>query len=144
MWENTVYSKFQVIKQNATCLSACSDYNYSHAFQSYDMSKLTFQMPINYILLLTVFNACWFPIARSSSKAEIHCSFLSQRLLSQGYTMTKSKLEKKRFLWLTYSNSQFTKGSQGRNSNQEGTWMQELMQKPWRDAAYRPAQPAFS
>ena len=27
-------------------------------------------------------------------------------------------------------------GSQDRNSNRTGTWRQELMQKPWRDAAF--------
>ena len=27
-------------------------------------------------------------------------------------------------------------GSQDRNSNRVGTWRQELMQRPWKDAAY--------
>ena len=27
-------------------------------------------------------------------------------------------------------------GSQDRNSNRAGSWRQELMQRPWRDAAY--------
>jgi hypothetical protein len=35
------------------------------------------------------------------------------------------------------------KGSQDRNSHGVGTWRQELMQKPWKDAAYSLAQPAF-
>ena len=35
-----------------------------------------------------------------------------------------------------------TKGSQGRNSSRAGTWRQELMQRPWRGAAYWLAQPA--
>jgi len=117
----------------------------SHTFQSYDMSKLTFQMPLNYILLPTVSDACDFPIARGSSKVDIHCSFLSQRLLSQGYTMSKSNLGRKRFIWLTYLiPSPLREARHCRNSNQEGTWRQELMQNPWRGAAYRPAQPAFS
>jgi hypothetical protein len=34
-------------------------------------------------------------------------------------------------------------GSHDRNSNKAGTWRQELMQKPWRAAAYWLAQPAF-
>jgi hypothetical protein len=29
-----------------------------------------------------------------------------------------------------------TEGSQNRNCNRAGTWRQELMQKPWRGAAY--------
>jgi hypothetical protein len=29
-----------------------------------------------------------------------------------------------------------TKGSQDRNSHRAGTWRQELMQRPWRGAAY--------
>ena len=29
-----------------------------------------------------------------------------------------------------------TEGSQGRNSHRAGTWRQELIQKPWRGAAY--------
>jgi hypothetical protein len=28
------------------------------------------------------------------------------------------------------------KGHQGRNSKRAGTWRQELMQRPWMDAAY--------
>jgi hypothetical protein len=34
-----------------------------------------------------------------------------------------------------------TKGSQDRNSHRAGTWRQELMQMPWRDAAYWLASP---
>jgi len=45
--------------------------------------------------------------------------------------MTKSNLERKRFI-STYV-SQVTGGSQGKN--QEGSWRQELEQKPWRSAA---------
>ena len=30
-----------------------------------------------------------------------------------------------------------TEESQGRNSNRAGTWRQELMQRPWRRAAFR-------
>jgi hypothetical protein len=32
--------------------------------------------------------------------------------------------------------SHIKEGSQDRNSNRAGTWRQELMQKPWRDAAF--------
>jgi hypothetical protein len=35
-------------------------------------------------------------------------------------------------------------GSQDRNSNNAGTWRQELLQRPWRGAAYLLVQPAFS
>jgi hypothetical protein len=34
-------------------------------------------------------------------------------------------------------------GKSGQELNQVGTWRQEWMQKPWRNAAYWLAQPAF-
>jgi len=55
--------------------------------------------------------------------------------------MTKSKLGGKglayTFILL------FTEGSQDRNSHRAGTWKQELMQRPWRGAAYWLAQLAL-
>ena len=36
----------------------------------------------------------------------------------------------------TFTSVFITEGSQDRNSNKAGTWRQELMQMPWRDAAY--------
>jgi hypothetical protein len=36
-----------------------------------------------------------------------------------------------------------TKGSQGRNTSRAGTWRQELMQRPWRGAAYWLASPGL-
>jgi hypothetical protein len=36
-----------------------------------------------------------------------------------------------------------TKEGQDRNSHRAGTWRQELMQKPWREAAYWIASPAL-
>ena len=52
--------------------------------------------------------------------------------------MTKSKLRGKERVYLAYISMLLfiTEGSQGRNSNRGGTWMQELMQRPWRGAAY--------
>ena len=47
--------------------------------------------------------------------------------------MTKSGLGKKGFIDLE---SQFPEGSQSSNSDQVGTWRQELMQRPWRGAVY--------
>jgi hypothetical protein len=48
-------------------------------------------------------------------------------------------------VYVAYSSSSlfFNEGSQNRNSSRAGTWRQELMQKPWRGAVYRLAQPAF-
>jgi hypothetical protein len=36
-----------------------------------------------------------------------------------------------------------TEGSQDRNSNRTGSWRQELMQRPWRGAAYWLATPCL-
>ena len=47
--------------------------------------------------------------------------------------MTKSNLGRKEFIWLMYPESQSLEGSQGSSSNRAG----ELMQRPWRGAAYR-------
>jgi hypothetical protein len=51
--------------------------------------------------------------------------------------MTKKQVGEERF-YLAY-NSTFLfiiRGNQDRNSLRAGTWRQELMQKPWRDATY--------
>jgi hypothetical protein len=51
--------------------------------------------------------------------------------------MTKKQVEEERVYSAYASTSQFIiKGSQRRNSSSVGTWRQELMQKPWRGAAY--------
>jgi hypothetical protein len=49
--------------------------------------------------------------------------------------MTKSKLGTKEFIWfiLPYPSSPL---KEVRTQDREGTWKQELMQKPWRSAAY--------
>jgi hypothetical protein len=58
-------------------------------------------------------------------------------LLLQKTIMTKSNLGRKGFIFFHGSIEQFNiKSSEGRNSNRAGTWRQELMQKPWRGAAY--------
>jgi hypothetical protein len=51
--------------------------------------------------------------------------------------MTKSNLGKQGFISLTVSIEQFIiKISEGRNSDTAETWRQELMQRPWKGAAY--------
>jgi hypothetical protein len=54
--------------------------------------------------------------------------------------MTKKQAGEGRVYRASTSTSQFIKGGQDRNSNGEGTWEQELMQKPWRGATYWVAQ----
>jgi hypothetical protein len=51
--------------------------------------------------------------------------------------MTKKQVEEER-IYLSYTSTSLfiIKGSQDRNSNKAGTWRQELMQRPWRGAAY--------
>jgi hypothetical protein len=39
-------------------------------------------------------------------------------------------------VYLAYTSHSIIKGSQGKNSTRGGTWRQELMQRPWRAAAY--------
>jgi hypothetical protein len=49
----------------------------------------------------------------------------------------QKQLREERLYFIHSSVSVFiTKGSQNRNSNNTGTWRQELMQRPWRGAAY--------
>jgi hypothetical protein len=51
--------------------------------------------------------------------------------------MTKKEVGEERVYSAYTSTLLFsTKGSQDRNSHRAGTWRQELMQRPWRDAAY--------
>ena len=45
-------------------------------------------------------------------------------------TMTKNNIGRKGFITLKYPESQFMQGSQCRDSNWEGIWRQELMQRP--------------
>jgi hypothetical protein len=49
---------------------------------------------------------------------------------------SQKKLEEER-MYLAYISILLfiTEGNQDRNSNRAGTWRQELMQRPWRDAA---------
>jgi hypothetical protein len=51
--------------------------------------------------------------------------------------MTKKKVGEER-VYSTYTSTLLfiTKGSQDRTSHRARTWRQELMQRPWRDAAY--------
>ena len=58
--------------------------------------------------------------------------------------MTKKQVGEER-VYLAYTSALLfiTEGSQDRNSNRAGTWRQELMQRPWKGAAYWLAQPAF-
>ena len=52
-------------------------------------------------------------------------------------TMTKKQVGEKGFYLAHASTLLFIiEGSQGRNSNMAESWRQELMQKPWRGAAY--------
>ena len=48
----------------------------------------------------------------------------------------QKQLGRKQLTWDAYPDSQSIEGHQGRNSKWAGTWRQELMQEPWRDAAY--------
>jgi hypothetical protein len=45
-------------------------------------------------------------------------------------------IEDRVYLSYTLTVQFITKGSQGMDSNKEGTWRQELMQKLWKEAAY--------
>jgi hypothetical protein len=51
-------------------------------------------------------------------------------------TMTKSNVERKVYFTFTSTSQFIIKGSQDRNLNMSGTWRQELLQRPWRGAAY--------
>jgi hypothetical protein len=46
-------------------------------------------------------------------------------------------LGRKGFIQVTLPTLLFSEGSQDRNSHRAGTWRQELMQRPWKDAADR-------
>jgi hypothetical protein len=58
------------------------------------------------------------------------------KLLRQN-TITKKQLGVERvYLAYTSTSHSITEGSKDRNSNRAGSWRQELMQRPWRGAAY--------
>lgn len=50
--------------------------------------------------------------------------------------MTKSSLGRKGFISFPFVSQFIVEGIEGRNLNRAGTWRQELMQRPWRAAAY--------
>ena len=54
----------------------------------------------------------------------------------EGKGCDQSNLDRKGFIWFTYPESWTPEGNQGRGSKQVGTWRQELMQRPWKGAAY--------
>ena len=58
--------------------------------------------------------------------------------------MTKKQVGEERvFSAYTSTLRLITKESQDRNSHRAGTWRQELMQRPWRNAASRLASPGL-
>ena len=57
--------------------------------------------------------------------------------------MAESKLEGEAYLVYASIHRLVIEGSQDRNSSRAGTWRQELVQRPWRTAAYQLAQPVF-
>jgi hypothetical protein len=58
--------------------------------------------------------------------------------------MTKKQIEEEKVYSAYTSILLFiTKGNQDRNSHRAGTWRQELMQRPWRGAAYWIASPGL-
>jgi hypothetical protein len=50
--------------------------------------------------------------------------------------MTKATWKKRIYSTFASTSLFFIGESQDRNSNKAGTWRQELMQRPWRGAAY--------
>ena len=63
--------------------------------------------------------------------------YLNQGFYSCTDIMTKKQVGEVRvYSAYTYTLLFITKGSQDWNSHRAGTWRQELMQRPWRGAAY--------
>ena len=58
--------------------------------------------------------------------------------------MTKKEAGEE-IVYLAYTSTALfiMEGRQDRNSHRAGTWRQDLMQKPWKNAAYWFAQPAL-
>jgi hypothetical protein len=57
-------------------------------------------------------------------------------ILAQNIMTKKQVGEEKVYSAYTSTLLFITKGSQDRNSHRPGTWRQELLQRPWRNAAY--------
>jgi hypothetical protein len=71
------------------------------------------------------------------------CVLITVSIASTKHHDQKSVGKERVYLAYTSRSQSITGGSQDRNSSRAGTWRQELMQRPWRSAAYWLAQPAF-
>ena len=66
------------------------------------------------------------------------------RVYKPAQNMTKKQVGEERVYSAYTSTSLFiTKGSQDRNLHRAGTWRQELIQRPWRNAAYLSVSPGL-
>jgi hypothetical protein len=86
----------------------------------------------------------------TSSFMAVHlesCTFFlplhNSHCLCQGFYCCEQVGEERLYSAYTSTLLFITKGGQDRNSHRAGTWRQELMQRPWRGAAYWLASPGL-
>ena len=67
---------------------------------------------------------------------DLDCSLAGVSIAVMNIMTKKQAGEERVYLASAFTSLFVTDGSQDRNSNRAGTWRQELMQRPWRGAAF--------
>jgi hypothetical protein len=109
-------------------------------FEKFSWNSETAQDSLNDLVAWTSF----LPSTWDHRTVNIEQCFLVRVCIPAQNIMTKKQVGEER-VYSAYTSTWLfiTKGSQHRNSHRTGTWRQELMQRPWRGAAYWLASPGL-